>query len=117
MLVLCDRRALAAFPDLITLFDAKTLLPLNTTDGREGQRVVILAVPAERLNLASTMFDRTLLRPVEKLLRMSFPERNAAGEGISGRTLKQSRCYYRQPGDCQLSFQGTKSFTWVEASR
>lgn len=73
MLVLCDNQVLAAFPDLITLFDAKTLLPVNSSDAREGQRVILLVVPAERLNLASTMFDRALLRPVEKLLGMAFP--------------------------------------------
>jgi DUF917 family protein len=82
MLVLCDHRALAAFPDLITLFDAKTLLPLNTADAREGQRVILFAVPAERLNLASTMSDRTLLRPVEKLLGISFPKRNGKKNAI-----------------------------------
>lgn len=58
----------AVFPDLITLFDRETGVPLGSAEVRERHRVAVLLVPRERLRLASTMRDPALLRPVERLL-------------------------------------------------
>ena len=68
MMVLDDESPLAAFPDLISVFDANVSLPLNSADVCPGQEVAVFAVPRSRLKLGSTMKDRTLLRPIEKLL-------------------------------------------------
>lgn len=84
MMVLCDHQAVASFPDLITLFDEKTSLPVNTADARVGQKVVVLIVPAGHLKLASTMYDRELLRPIEKLLGLPFPESKPSTAQVCG---------------------------------
>jgi hypothetical protein len=74
MMVIKHGRTLAAFPDLVTVFDPKTVLPLGSPDVLPGKPVIVFAVPQSLLPLASTMKDRRLLRPVETLLKMRFPE-------------------------------------------
>ena len=66
---------LALFPDLISIFDYETALPLGSAQVRESGRVAIFFVPRAHLPLASAMRDKTLLRPVERLLgiRLSHP--------------------------------------------
>jgi hypothetical protein len=59
---------LAAFPDLIVLFDHESLLPLNSPEVKGGAQVSAFGVPRERLNLSSAMKDQRLLEPLERLL-------------------------------------------------
>ncbi len=73
MMVLDGESPLAAFPDLISVFDARASLPLISAEVRPGQQVAVFAVPRSRLKLGSTMKDRGLLRPIEKLLAIRFP--------------------------------------------
>jgi uncharacterized protein len=73
MMVLDGESALAAFPDLITVFDAASSLPLSSAEVGQGQHVAVFAVPRSRLKLGSTMKDRSLLRPIEKVLGVYFP--------------------------------------------
>jgi uncharacterized protein len=73
MMVLDGESALAAFPDLITVFDAASSLPLGSAEVSQGQQVAVFAVPRSRLKLGSTMKDRAMLRPIEKLLGVHFP--------------------------------------------
>jgi DUF917 family protein len=63
---------LSAFPDLITLFDFDSALPLASPEVKPGKRVAVFAVPRTRLKLASTMKDRALLRPLEGLVKVRF---------------------------------------------
>jgi DUF917 family protein len=84
MLVLKKNLPLAVFPDLITVFDVDSSLPVGSADLRPGQRVIIFGVPRSRLTLSSTMRDRSLLRPIESLLRLRFPERGVIGFGRKG---------------------------------
>ena len=68
----------AAFPDLITLFDFDSALPLSSPDVKAGKRVAVFAVPRARLKLGSTMKDLTLLRPIERLLNFRLTENGMA---------------------------------------
>lgn len=74
MMVVNQGRVLASFPDLISVFDQDTVLPLNSSAVRPGQEVTLLMVPRDRLKLGATMHDPSLLRPVESLLKVRFPE-------------------------------------------
>jgi uncharacterized protein len=78
MMTIRNGSSLAAFPDLITIFDRQSALPLNSTELKAGQRVAILIVPRQNLNLGSTMGDRSLLRPIEDLLKIRFPADGSA---------------------------------------
>jgi DUF917 family protein len=60
----------AAFPDLIALFDGDTGLPLASPEVRVDHRLAVFIVPRRRLLLGSPMEDSRLLRPVERLLGM-----------------------------------------------
>lgn len=73
MMVLDNESSLAAFPDLISLFDSGTSLPLSSSDVRPGQQVAVFGVPRSQLKLGSTMSDRALLHPIEKLLGIRIP--------------------------------------------
>ena len=66
--VLRRGRALAGFPDLVTLFDGVTGLPLAWPEVRMNRLVAVFAVPRRRLVLGSSMADRGLLRPIERQL-------------------------------------------------
>jgi DUF917 family protein len=61
---------LAAFPDLITLFDLDSGIPLSSSAVSVGSRVAAFCVPRQRLKLGSTMKDVRLLRPLERLLNV-----------------------------------------------
>jgi hypothetical protein len=65
-----NRASLAAFPDLITLFDFDNAMPLSSPEVKAGKRVAVFGVPRRRLKLGSTMQDRLLLRPLERLLNV-----------------------------------------------
>lgn len=67
MAVLRGTRPVAAFPDLVALFDMRTGLPLASSEVRWNQQVAVFAVPQRHLLLGSPMQDRRLLRPIEKL--------------------------------------------------
>jgi DUF917 family protein len=75
MMAIRNGSSVAAFPDLITIFDRQSALPLNSTEVTAGQSVAIVIVPGQNLNLGSTMRDRNLLRPIEDLLKIRFPPR------------------------------------------
>lgn len=66
--VLRRGRALAGFPDLVTLFDGVTGLPLALSEVRMNRLIAVFAVPRRRLVLGSSMTDRGLLRPIERQL-------------------------------------------------
>lgn len=85
---------LAAFPDLITLFDFDSTLPLASPEVKPGKRVAVFAVPRARLKLGSPMKDLALLRPIERLLNirltgngMPAPPAPAAQPHRNGRRL------------------------------
>jgi uncharacterized protein len=63
-----ESRRIAAFPDLITMFDRQSGLPLGSAEAGPGRAVAVLAVPRARLLLGSTMRDADLLRGVEAML-------------------------------------------------
>ncbi len=86
MLAVLQGSVLAAFPDLITVFDKKSALPLSSTQVRSGGPVTIFAVPARRLRLSSPMADRTLLRPIERLLNIKFPATAPLQQNITVRS-------------------------------
>jgi DUF917 family protein len=64
-----ERKSLATFPDLITIFDFESSLPLASPQVKPGMQVVVLGVPRSRLKLGSTMKDRSLLIPIERWLK------------------------------------------------
>jgi DUF917 family protein len=55
-------RRLAAFPDLVALFDHATALPLSSAEVRPGQTISLFLVPAARLILGSAAQDSALLK-------------------------------------------------------
>jgi DUF917 family protein len=73
MIALSHGVPLAAFPDLITVFDCTTGLPLASSEVAVGRPVAVLVVPRRHLLLGATMRDLTLLRPIEALLGVRFP--------------------------------------------
>jgi len=78
MAVLRGARPVAAFPDLVTLFDMRSGLPLASSEVRWNQQVAVFAVPRRRLLLGSPMEDRRLLRPIEKLFGARLGPNSAA---------------------------------------
>ena len=64
------RRNLATFPDLITIFDFESSLPLASPQVKPGMRVAVLGVPRSHLKLGSTMKDPSLLIPIERRLHL-----------------------------------------------
>jgi DUF917 family protein len=65
-----ERKIPATFPDLITIFDLESCLPLASPQVKPGMRVAVLGVPRSRLKLGSTMKDRSLLIPIERWLKV-----------------------------------------------
>lgn len=63
-----DGTRLATFPDLIMTMDASTGRPVTSANIREGQEVYVIATDHRNLNLSPTMYDRTLMAPVEKIV-------------------------------------------------
>jgi DUF917 family protein len=82
MLALLQGEVLATFPDLITVFDKESALPLASTQIRVGSNVAIFVVPRHRLKLSSPMADRKLLEPVERLLNIKFPPEADLQQGL-----------------------------------
>jgi DUF917 family protein len=65
-----ERKSLATFPDLITVFDFESSLPLASPQVKPGMHVAVLGVPRSRLKLGSTMKDRALLIPIDRRLNL-----------------------------------------------
>jgi DUF917 family protein len=63
-----DGDRLATFPDLIATLDAEIGTPVTTAEISTGQRVVVLAVPKERLLLGAGVRRAEALEPVEEVL-------------------------------------------------
>ncbi|MEV0847545.1 DUF917 family protein [Streptomyces sp. NPDC049954] len=61
----------AAFPDLITTFDAAGQ-PLASADVEVGRRISVLVAPAANLLLSTTMYQPEVYAPVEDLLGLTF---------------------------------------------
>jgi DUF917 family protein len=59
---------LATFPDLIMTFDAESGRPLVSAAVTRGQKVAVIAVPKENLRLGSTMRNKNLIQPIEKII-------------------------------------------------
>jgi DUF917 family protein len=72
MAAVAQGRPLAVFPDLITVFDRETGLPLASTEVRVRQPVAVFAVPRRKLLLGSPMRDARLLKPIEEKLGMAL---------------------------------------------
>lgn len=68
MAAVMQGRTVAAFPDLITVFDRETGVPLASTEVRVRQPVAVLVVPRRRLLLGSPMRDARLLDPIAEKL-------------------------------------------------
>jgi len=58
----------ARFPDLIVAFDAETTLPVPSAETRDGQEVLVIAVPSDRITLGAGCRDPELLGRVDKTL-------------------------------------------------
>jgi len=78
---------LAVIPDLISIFNSKTGLPLSSAEVRRAQNVVVFGVPRKKLLLGSPMKDRRLLHSVERLLRIDFPVRGMSRNNADERSL------------------------------
>ena len=63
-----DGTRLATFPDLIMTMDAATGRPIPSANIQEGQEVYLIATDHRNLNLSPTMYDRSLMAPVEKIV-------------------------------------------------
>ena len=63
-----DGKRLATFPDLIMTIDAKTGRPMPTADIRKDEEVYIIYTDHSNLNLSPTMFDESLLAPIEGIV-------------------------------------------------
>jgi DUF917 family protein len=61
MMAIKNGTRLALFPDLITIFDQRSALPLNSGEIKAGGRVAIFIVHRKNLRLGSTMRDPVLL--------------------------------------------------------
>jgi uncharacterized protein len=59
---------LATFPDLIATLDAETGTPVTTAEISTGRRVIVLAVPKQRLLLGAGVRRAEALEPVEEVL-------------------------------------------------
>jgi DUF917 family protein len=77
MAVLHGAERIAAFPDLIALFDGETGLPLASTEVRSGRPVAIFFAPRDALRLGAGMRDPGLLRQVERLIGVRLAEPGA----------------------------------------
>jgi len=66
-ITVANGRTLAAFPDLITLFDHDTALPLASPEAQIGRLVSVFAVPRGNLILGSPMRDAGLLARLDGL--------------------------------------------------
>jgi uncharacterized protein len=60
------KKRIATFPDLIATVNLKNGLPLSTAEVREGQNVLILQIPREKLKLGAGMKDMELYKQVEE---------------------------------------------------
>jgi len=69
---------LAAFPDLIVLFDHDTALPVASSEALAGRLVSVFVVPRDRLILGSPMRDEALLAQLDRVLEGGgFQEKKA----------------------------------------
>ncbi|SEG78860.1 DUF917 family protein [Paenibacillus sp. UNC499MF] len=64
-----DGERFATFPDLIMTLDAKTAKPIVSAAIAKGQQIAVIAVPAEKLLLSTTMRNRKLLQAVEDIIK------------------------------------------------
>ena len=87
---------LAAFPDLITLFDFDSGIPLSSAEVRAGRRVAVFGVPRQQLKLGSTMKDAQLLRPIERLLNLRLTGQPPRA-GLWPQTYAHAPYAYAQP--------------------
>lgn len=85
-----ERKNLATFPDLITIFDLESSLPLASPQVKPGMRVAVLGVPRSRLKLGSTMKDRSLLVPIERWLNIPLTGRGMTSSGAPDITTRPS---------------------------
>jgi uncharacterized protein len=74
---------LATFPDLIATLDAETGTPVTTAEISTGRRVIILAVPKERLLLGAGVRRAEALEPVEEVLDIEMVK-HFGDSGVSG---------------------------------
>ncbi len=63
-----DGKRLATFPDLIMTLDAITGEPLTTAAMDQGKEVYVIATEKSNLKLASTMFDKDLLKTMQDVV-------------------------------------------------
>jgi len=59
----------ATFPDLIMTLDAKTARPVVTAALEKGQQLAVIVVPKAKLLLSSTMSNKSLMQPVEDIIK------------------------------------------------
>lgn len=61
-------KRLGTFPDLITLLDGRTGLPVCSADVRNGTDVILVCIPKEKLLLGSTMKQKELFEACEEAI-------------------------------------------------
>lgn len=91
-----ERKILATFPDLITIFDFESSLPIASPQVKPGMRVTVLGVPRSRLKLGSTMKDRSLLLPIERWLNVPLTGRGMTISGALETTTHSSSVHDRR---------------------
>lgn len=63
---------LGTFPELLMTLDAQTGAPVVTAEIGEGQDVVVVKAPVDRLLLGSTMYDASLLSGIEPVVNKNI---------------------------------------------
>ncbi|MGI6163470.1 MAG: DUF917 family protein [Bacillota bacterium] len=70
----CDvsGHTLFSFPDLISVFDAKTGWPVASADIREGMEILVVGTSMDNLILGAGMYDKELYLPLEEAVGRVF---------------------------------------------
>lgn len=67
-----DGKRLTTYPDVITVVDASTGLPLNVFEVTEDREVVVLSIHKKHIPLSAGVFDPTVYPEVEAALNISI---------------------------------------------
>lgn len=60
---------LSTFPDLIATLDAETGIPKTSAEIAEGDKVILISIPKDKLILGSGMYDIKLFKDVEDIMK------------------------------------------------
>lgn len=63
-----DGERIGNYPDVITIFDAKTMKPLTTSEISEGQKVIVFRIDRSKFPLSAGVFERANYPEIEEAL-------------------------------------------------